>query len=298
MILSPRDVSRDVSSSAASSGQQRAPSPPMQLPPPTTVWCVGRNYAEHCAELPSLLGIPQELPQEPMIFIKTPASILFPSLQTTAAGSGADGAGRVESEGDGEIRLPSWSNDIHHEVELAVQLGMYLEPCNAAVSIDLTARDVQAKFKKMGHPWTLSKSFAGACPMGGMFSLEGLDLQGLDLSLEVNGVMRQKSNTSKMIFQVAEIIRYMKQQDCPLRPGDFILTGTPEGVGQLLPGDRVIAQVTEPVLSRSSSSDKQGQMERVLSTGSWRVVLNEKEGEKLDPSAWRRKPVNPYWCCF
>mmetsp|Transcript_24159 Transcript_24159/g.52783 ORF Transcript_24159/g.52783 Transcript_24159/m.52783 type:complete len:253 (+) Transcript_24159:44-802(+) len=135
-----------------------------------TVYCVGRNYLDHIKELPGLLDLPPDLPTTPMIFIKSPATITHPGKP---------------------IVLPSWSKNVQHELELAVQLGENLQPVRAAVALDLSARDVQAELKRLGHPWALSKSFPTACPLGSTFSLEGVDVQDLHLELLVNGEQRR-----------------------------------------------------------------------------------------------------------
>ncbi|KAG1655818.1 hypothetical protein FOA52_008381 [Chlamydomonas sp. UWO 241] len=219
-----------------------------------SVYCVGRNYVDHIKELPNLLGIPSELPTVPMIFLKSPGCI---------------------QRDTPTITLPCWSANVQHEVELAVQLGPDLAPIAAAVAIDLTARDTQADAKRQGLPWTLAKSFAGACPMGSEFTLRGVDLQDLELSVEVNGKVRQRASTSLQIFPVAQVVAYLKQH-FPVQPGDWVLTGTPEGVGPLVPGDRVTATLQQP-----GGGDGGGG--RVLSTASWTAVA----GPEVDADAWR-----------
>jgi 2-keto-4-pentenoate hydratase/2-oxohepta-3-ene-1,7-dioic acid hydratase in catechol pathway len=207
---------------------------------PQTVWCVGRNFRDHIKELPSMLGISNEVPSEPMIFMKSASSILM--------------------EG-GPIRLPSWTADVHHEVELAVQLNEALQPQFAAVAIDLTARDVQAMAKKKGYPWTMSKSFKTACPLGSVFSLDGVDVQEISLELTVNGATKQKGSTADMIFPVSQIIQYLIKKDFPVAAGDWILTGTPAGVARIVDKDQVIVK----------ASNQKG----VLSQGSWEVAQNK-----------------------
>ena len=222
----------------------------MTLPSPPTVWCVGRNYKLHIQELPNLLNIKDDLPEEPLIFIKAASTIL--------------------KEGHGVIRLPSWTRDVQHECELGIGLGDNLEPKWAAIAIDLTARDTQALAKAAGFPWSQSKSFATSCPLGSVFSLEGVDVQDITLELKVNNQVRQRASTADMIFSVRQIISYLIQNDFPIVPGDLILTGTPSGVGRVADGDRVTATASRGDL--------------VLSKGEW-VAAQESEGG--DPLAWR-----------
>jgi len=198
---------------------------------PSNIWCVGRNYAEHIKELGNQGSAPTDAP---MIFLKAGSSALPP----------------------GPLPLPAWSQDVHHEVELAIELGPDLQPVRGAVALDLTARDVQAKLKKAQWPWTLAKSFPASTPLGPAFPLQGVDVAGLHLHLEVNGKVRQSSPTSLMLFSVPVLLQYVKAH-FPVVPGDVVLTGTPHGVSKLAAGDVVVAQV------RSG--------ERVLSTGTWTV---------------------------
>ncbi|KAL6753257.1 hypothetical protein V8C86DRAFT_2730024 [Haematococcus lacustris] len=200
---------------------------------PSNIWCVGRNYAEHIKEL----GSTGSTDGEPMIFLK--------------AGSSALASGQP-------LVLPPWSSDVHHEVELALELGPDLQPVRGCVALDLTARDVQAKLKQQRWPWTLAKSFPCSTPLGTPFSLQGLDPQDLELHLSVNGVTRQRSSTRHMIFKVADLLGYVRDR-FPCMPGDLLLTGTPEGVSAMQTGDKVEAQVLGP----------QGQL---LSQGSWQVM--------------------------
>ncbi|KAJ9512152.1 hypothetical protein QJQ45_012698 [Haematococcus lacustris] len=134
--------------------------------------------------------------------------------------------------------LPPWSSDVHHEVELALELGPDLQPVRGCVALDLTARDVQV-------------------------GCAGLDPQDLELHLSVNGVTRQRSSTRHMIFKVADLLGYVRDR-FPCMPGDLLLTGTPEGVSAMQAGDKVEAQVLGP----------QGQL---LSQGSWQSVRDIEE---------------------
>ena len=186
--------------------------------------CVGRNYAAHAKEM----GNP--VPDAPMLFIK-PATALVDLKQP--------------------LVLPSFSQDVHHEVELAVLIGTPLRKADAAavappaiagvaVAVDLTARDIQSSLKKKGHPWEISKGFDGACPLSPFVSPSSFaDLQDIHLSLTVNGESRQTGNTRNMVFGVADLVAYMSQY-FTLLGGDLILTGTPAGVGPVNPGDELV----------------------------------------------------------
>ncbi|GFR48087.1 hypothetical protein Agub_g9926 [Astrephomene gubernaculifera] len=212
--LASKPHCRFASSSTSSAMSGEPTSAPLA---PRNVWCIGRNYAEHARELGN------EVPTVPMIFLKAGTTVVPP----------------------GELVLPEWSQDVHHEVELAVELGPDLNPVRAAVALDLTARDVQADLKKQQWPWTLAKSFKGSTPLGSPFPLTGVDLSTLKLTLDVNGVRRQTGNTSDMIFNVATQLEYVRQH-FPVAPGDVLLTGTPPGVSAMRAGDIITARVVGP----------------------------------------------------
>jgi acylpyruvate hydrolase len=178
------------------------------------IWGVGRNYAEHAMELGNTV------PMKPMIFLKAGSTVL-PAGQ--------------------KLSLLSFTKDVHHEVELAVEFGDKLEIVRAAVALDLTARDIQAELKKAGHPWTLAKSFKHSTLLGSFFEVTDQDLlEELHLELLVNDEMRQSGSTEDMVFSVGELASYIKEH-FPVCPGDLILTGTPSGVGPLKSGDVIEA---------------------------------------------------------
>lgn len=183
------------------------------------VYCVGRNYIKHIQEMKSKnLG-------EPVIFTKP----------STAVCQGID-----------TIPLPQQSQDVHHEIELALVMGKegkdiaredvaeYI--AGVAVALDLTMRDLQAKAKKNGTPWALAKGFDYSCPISKIYPLTDIDLSNVELILEKNGEVVQQGNTSHMIFSVEYLIAYLSSF-FTLMPGDIILTGTPEGVGPIKKGD-------------------------------------------------------------
>lgn len=202
------------------------PSPPFAPsmsfgPQVRNIWAVGRNYVEHAKELGHAVVSGDS--SEPMIFLK---------------------AGTCLVEPDASFRLPSFSSDVHHEVEVALRFGPGLRFTEITVALDLTARDIQTKLKTQGHPWTLAKSFQASCPIGRLQKIpDGLDLGRLKFALKVNGEVRQKGHTSEMIHS-AEALRHYVIERFPVIEGDLLLTGTPAGVGPLRPGDHLEAEIT------------------------------------------------------
>ncbi|WP_413288277.1 fumarylacetoacetate hydrolase family protein [Bdellovibrio sp. HCB337] len=181
------------------------------------IWAIGRNYAEHAKELGN------EIPSEPLIFLK---------------------AGSCAVMNSSEFSLPTWTTDIHHEVELALVFDDQLQIQKAAVALDITERTLQGKLKAKGSPWTLAKSFPQSCPISDFFPVKNLDeLKSLDISLTVNGELRQKGNTSQMIFSLEQQIEYVRAH-FPVCPGDVLLTGTPSGVGPVKRGDQLVAEIS------------------------------------------------------
>jgi len=187
---------------------------------PTKIVAVGRNYAEHAAEMQS------QVPTEPLVFLKPPSAVIGPGAA---------------------IVYPPISQRVDYEAELAVVIGRRARnvPANEALDFvlgytcgnDVTARDLQRK----DGQWTRSKSFDTFCPLG-PWIVTSLDASDLPIESRVNGAVKQRSRTSQMIFPVAELIRHITQV-MTLEPGDVILTGTPAGIGPLQPGDRVEVEI-------------------------------------------------------
>ena len=188
------------------------------------VVCVGRNYAEHARELGN------EVPDAPILFIK-PASSLVPMSPSFA--------------------IPTDQGEVHHEIEMALLVSERLQNVDAltaqwsmagfGLGLDLTLRDLQADLKKKGHPWERAKAFDGACPVSGFIDARGVSWkQPIEISLEVNGELRQRGNTTQMLFPVFQLVAQMSKV-FTLEPGDIILTGTPSGVAALQPGDQLVA---------------------------------------------------------
>jgi acylpyruvate hydrolase len=188
--------------------------------------CLGRNYIEHAKEMKA------EVPSTPVLFLK-PASALIP-----------DG---------GTILIPSISNDVHHEVEMVILIGTggtsipaeraMQHVAGYAVGLDMTLRDVQGEAKKKGLPWTVAKGFDTSAPISRFVRADAVpDPHTLDIRLTVNGQLRQQSNTRNMIFRVEAMIAHISSI-MTLEPGDLIFTGTPEGVGPVVPGDVLKAEL-------------------------------------------------------
>ena len=188
--------------------------------------CVGRNYAEHAKELGN------EVPEFPLIFLK-PVSALISSGKN--------------------IIHPDFSDDMHHEVELVLLLDKTVKNASLqeaedaiagyAVGLDMTLRDIQNELKKRGHPWTIAKCFDTSAVISPFMMKSEYKLKGNErIVLEVNGEARQNSTLDKMIFSPAEIVKYISSK-LTLESGDLIYTGTPEGVGKVVKGDKLKAYI-------------------------------------------------------
>ncbi|HEY8578397.1 MAG TPA: fumarylacetoacetate hydrolase family protein [Beijerinckiaceae bacterium] len=218
------------------------------IPLPGAVYCAGSNYGDHAAEMARAKGLPpppdpHDLGLRSWHFIKSSRAVVGPNQP---------------------VKLPALSKKVDWEVELAVVIGRKCKDvaekdalkyvAGYMVANDLSARDLG---KRAGVPaeslfatdWTSHKSFDGACPTGPWITLarDVKDPHALGLQLEINGVMKQDSNTKHMIFNVNEQIADLSSH-ITLHPGDVILTGTPDGVGNgrgefLKAGDVVVARV-------------------------------------------------------
>jgi 2-keto-4-pentenoate hydratase/2-oxohepta-3-ene-1,7-dioic acid hydratase in catechol pathway len=203
---------------------------------PSKIVCVGRNYRDHAAELGNAL------PQEPLIFLKPPSSIIGPGEP---------------------IVLPAISQRVDHEGELAVVIGRTCAHLADADDFrpyifgytcvnDVTARDIQKKEQQ----FTRAKSFDTFCPLGPVIETE-LDFSDILVETFVNGNPRQSGRTSLMHFPVDYLIRWISRM-MTLLPGDVIATGTPAGVGPLAPGDVVevvvngVGTLSNPVIAQQS----------------------------------------------
>ena len=194
---------------------------------PSKILALGRNYAAHAAEGG------HKVTGEPMFFNKVTTTLL---------------------PHEGEIVYPKGLTRVDHEVELAVVMGDLAKDVNETdawdyvagftIANDITARDMQKQDQAKQHPWLRSKNFDTFLPMGPYIvprdSID--DVHNLDVELRVNGEVRQKSNTSMMVFKIPEVISYLSRH-MTLLPGDIILTGTPEGISPLKVGDVVEAEI-------------------------------------------------------
>ncbi|MDX5477866.1 MAG: fumarylacetoacetate hydrolase family protein, partial [Cyclobacteriaceae bacterium] len=183
---------------------------------------IGRNYAEHIEELQN------ERPPAPVVFLKPDTAVI------------KNGA---------PFYHPDFSENIHHEVELVLKVskeGKYIQKKFAdryfdeiGLGIDFTARDLQDKCKAKGLPWEIAKAFNGSAPVGGFLPVsEFKNLSDINFHLNINGELKQKGNTSMMLFDFGTIVEYISQF-FTLKKGDLIFTGTPAGVGKVQIGDHL-----------------------------------------------------------
>lgn len=190
---------------------------------PSKIICIGLNYIDHARELKL------SLPEEPLIFLKSPTAIIGPN---------------------DKIKYPKMSNQVDHEAELAVVISKKCRDVKAEEAYgfiagytafnDVTARDLQRK----DGQWTRAKSFDTFAPIGPWITTkdEIPDPHSLDIELRLNGEIRQNSNTKNMIFKIPKILEFISEI-MTLNKGDVIATGTPQGVGQVKPGDSLEVKI-------------------------------------------------------
>lgn len=193
---------------------------------PTKIVCIGWNYRSHVKELES------ELPKVPTVFLKPPSCLI----------------------GDGDdIVIPDGVTNVQHEVELALVFGRRCRDVadgealsyisHVAVFNDVSARDMQNEARRSGNTWDLSKGMDTFGPMSEPVPVESVgDIHDLELTLSVNGEVRQHGFTRDMIFPVERLVSYVSGY-MTLEPGDVLITGTPEGVSEIRPGDTVVAEI-------------------------------------------------------
>ncbi len=186
------------------------------------IFCVGRNYAEHAKELGNAL------PEAPVIFMKPDTALLEPGAK---------------------FEYPSFTSDLHYEIELVLRIGKTAKNIPAAnalscvdaitVGIDFTARDVQAGLKSKGLPWEKAKAWDNSAIVGEWkpFNAEAnADGGEILFSLTKNGQKAQSGTTQDMIYSFETLLEHISGY-FSLSPGDLVYTGTPAGVGPCLPGD-------------------------------------------------------------
>ncbi|MBW8372633.1 fumarylacetoacetate hydrolase family protein [Stenotrophomonas sp.] len=202
--------------------------------PVRRIYCVGRNFADHAREMGAAVPAADDRGR-PMFFSKPADAIVVGH--------------------DDVIPYPLATQDLHHEVELVVAIGkdapageLPVDQAEAlvfgyGVGLDLTRRDLQAQAKAKGHPWDPAKGFDQSAPVSELVPAgEVGDLAALNLSLEINGEVRQQSLLDQMIWTVPEILHELSKL-WALRAGDLVFMGTPSGVAALKPGDRFSARL-------------------------------------------------------
>jgi len=186
------------------------------------ILAIGRNYGDHIKELEN------ERPDEPVIFTKPDTALL---------------------KNNDPFYFPSYSKDIHHEVELIIRIckeGKFVKEEYAhkyydkiGLGIDFTARDLQSKAKEKGLPWAIAKGFNGSAPISKWIDKDQYEnLQNVNFSLKLNGQTKQAGNSALMLFSIDYIVSHLSQF-FTLKTGDIIFTGTPKGVGPISIGDQL-----------------------------------------------------------
>lgn len=185
---------------------------------------IGRNYAAHAKELNN------PLPSSPVIFLKPDTALL---------------------KDNKPFYIPDFSSDIHYELEVVLKVckeGKHIQEKFASnyyeevgLGIDFTARDIQSVHKEKGLPWELAKAFDNSAAVSNFVPKDTIkDLYDLQFELKINNETRQNGNTKNILFSFEKIIAFVSQY-ITLKKGDLIFTGTPEGVGQVHPGDKLEA---------------------------------------------------------
>lgn len=216
-----------------------APAAPVAVPiagsqdsfPVRRVYCVGRNYAAHAREM----GFDPD--REPPFFFCKPADAVVPV---------AEGSTR-------SLPYPPETSNLHYEIELVAAIGKgganiavdeaLQHVWGYAVGLDMTRRDLQMSMREAGRPWELGKAFDQSAPIGPLHPAQSVkDIEKANIWLQVNGADKQRSDVGKLIWSIAETIAYLSKY-FRLEAGDLIYTGTPEGVGPVVRGDRMVGGV-------------------------------------------------------
>jgi fumarylpyruvate hydrolase len=198
------------------------------------IYCVGRNYAEHAAEMG------HDARESPFFFMK-PADAVVP----------------VRAGETGLVDYPTLTSDLHHEVELVVAIGDAAAGNGRdvaeedaprlvfgyAVGLDMTRRDLQGVAKKAGRPWSVAKGFDQSAPIGAIHRVEETgELATGAITLDVDGAARQKGDLCDLIWNVRETISWLSRA-WTLKPGDLIFTGTPAGVAAVVRGQTLTGRI-------------------------------------------------------
>ena len=190
--------------------------------------CLARTYKRHAEEMHT------NVTKDPLLFLKPASSVIF----------------------NGEsIIIPAMSKCLHHEVELGIVIGKKCKNVSQResldyvlgylIALDITARDIQTEAKKNGWPWSIAKGFDTFAPISEVILKEDLpNPNNINISLKINGEIRQSSNTNHMVYSVERIIEFISHI-MTLEPGDLIMTGTPEGVGEITKGDTLEAGLSD-----------------------------------------------------
>ena len=188
--------------------------------------CLARTYKRHAEEMHT------NVTKDPLLFLKPASSVIF----------------------NGEsIIMPAMSKCLHHEVELGIVIGKKCKNVSQRealdyvlgylIALDITARDIQTEAKKNGWPWSIAKGFDTFAPISEVVLKEDLpNPNNIDISLKINGEIRQSSNTNHMVYSVERIIEFISEI-MTLEKGDLIMTGTPEGVGEIATDDILDAEL-------------------------------------------------------
>ena len=195
------------------------------------IYCVGRNYVEHAQEM-------GHTGREPPFFFMKPADAVLVASPGTST----------------PLPYPGLTQNLHHEMELVVAIGKggkNIAVAQAeqhifgyAVGLDMTRRDLQNAMKAQGRPWCIGKGFDHSAPIGPITPKDAAgDITHASISLQVNNVVRQNSTVEQLIWNIAETIAQLSTA-WELQPGDLIYTGTPAGVGAVVPGDTLKGSIS------------------------------------------------------
>jgi fumarylpyruvate hydrolase len=200
--------------------------------PINRIFCVGRNYHAHAVEM----GRPVDKSvEQAFYFTKSPQTLVETGLDSVAT-----------------VAYPPGTSNYHFEMELVLAIGkagFRVNEANAhelvygyAAGLDMTRRDLQLVARDKGRPWDLGKDIEQGSVCSEIVPMLGVVIENGAIALEVNGATKQSSNVDKLIWNIREIIADLSKY-YHLQPGDLIYTGTPEGVGAVLPGDRITGRV-------------------------------------------------------